>query len=87
MAGGDWPEPRGYPLPAAFSLRKKPGRREFLRARLTPEGRVERFHSEGSGLVGGLSWAEGLVELPDEGLEIAEGEPVRFLPWSSLGLA
>ena len=86
LAGGEWAEPRGYPLPAAFSKRKKPGPREFLRARLGEDGRVEAFHSEGSGLVGGLSWADGLVELPDGALEIAEGDPVRFIPWSSFGL-
>ncbi|MGF1554090.1 MAG: gephyrin-like molybdotransferase Glp [Paracoccaceae bacterium] len=87
LAGGDWPEPVGYPLPAAFAMTKKPGRREFLRARLAPDGRVERYHSEGSGLTGGLSWADGLVELPDEEITLAEGDPVRFLPWSSFGIA
>ncbi|MEL7347072.1 MAG: gephyrin-like molybdotransferase Glp, partial [Pseudomonadota bacterium] len=86
MAGGTWPDPVGYPLPAGFAMRKKGGRREYLRARLA-DGRVERFHSEGSGLVGGLSWADGLVELPDEAMSLAEGDPVRFLPWASFGLA
>ncbi|MEM6971855.1 MAG: gephyrin-like molybdotransferase Glp [Pseudomonadota bacterium] len=87
MAGGRWPERRGVAMPAAFSLSKRSGRREFLRARLTPDGRVERFHSEGSGLVGGLSWSEGLVELPDEALDIAEGDTVRFIPYAALGIA
>lgn len=86
MAGGRWAEPVGFDVPAAFGLTKKDGRREFLRARLTPEGRVERFHSEGSGLVGGLSWADGLVELPDEAMTVEEGALVRFLPWTSFGL-
>ncbi|MEM7528818.1 MAG: gephyrin-like molybdotransferase Glp [Pseudomonadota bacterium] len=86
MAGQGWPVPRGYAVPAAFEKRKKAGRREYLRARLDTDGRAEAFRSEGSGLVGGLSWAEGLVELPDEAMEIAPGDPVRFLPWSSFGL-
>jgi molybdopterin molybdotransferase len=47
---------------------------------------VEVFHSEGSGLIGGLSWADGLVELPDGGLTIQPGDPVRYLPFSSFGL-
>ena len=67
---------------AAASL----GRREFLRARLDQDGRAEIFHSEGSGLIGGLSWADGLIELPDQGLEVAPGDPVRYLPYTSLGL-
>ncbi len=85
LSGEDWPEPRAFTLPAAFEKRKKPGRREYLRARPGPEG-VEIFHSEGSGLVGGLSWAEGLVELPDGALEIRPGDPVRYLPFASFGL-
>ncbi len=86
LAGAGWREPRGFTVPAAFSKRKKPGRREYLRARLTPEGHAEAFHSEGSGRISGLSWAEGLVELEDGAAEIAPGDPVRFLPFSAFGL-
>ena len=48
----------------AFEKRKKPGRREYLRARMR-DGRAEVFKSEGSGRISGLCWAEGLVELED----------------------
>jgi len=83
LAGEDWHVPRGYSLPAAFSKSKKAGRREFLRARPTAEGSVEVFRSEGSGLIGGLSWAEGLVDLPEPAAEIAPGTPVQYLPFAS----
>jgi molybdopterin molybdotransferase len=86
MAGAPWPEPPGFTVPAAFSKSKKPGRREYLRARLDGEGRAEVFASEGSGRISGLSWATGLVELPDGAEEIAPGTPVRFLPYSGFGL-
>lgn len=86
LAGRDWPEARGYMVPAAFSKGKKPGRREYLRARMTPEGAAEIFHSEGSGLIGGLTWADGLVELPDGSAEIGPGDLVRYLPYASFGL-
>lgn len=66
---------------SAFSKSKKPGRREYLRARIRA-GRAEVFGSEGSGRVSGLSWAEGLVELPDGAAEIAPGDPVRFIPYA-----
>lgn len=85
MAGQAWREPQGYLVPAAFAKSKKPGRREFLRARINPQGQVEVFASEGSGRISGLSWADGLVELPDEAAEITPGTPVRFLPYSSFG--
>ncbi|MGF1659305.1 MAG: molybdopterin-binding protein [Rubrimonas sp.] len=86
MAGGDWPEPRPLLLPAAFAKRKKAGRTEYLRARLNDAGAVEVFHSEGSGLIGGLSWSDGLVELGDLAVEIAPGDPVAFLPYAAFGL-
>ncbi len=86
MAGADWPDPRGFAVPAAFSKRKKPGRREYLRARIDADGRAEVFASEGSGRISGLSWAEGLVELPDGGMEIAPGDPVTYYPFASFGL-
>ncbi|MEP1538633.1 MAG: gephyrin-like molybdotransferase Glp [Paracoccaceae bacterium] len=85
LSGEGWRAPDGYDLPAGFSKNKKPGRREYLRARVR-DGKVEIFASEGSGRVSGLSWAEGLVELPDHALEIAPGDLVRFIPWSGFGV-
>ena len=85
LSGEGWTDPRGFDLPAAFEKRKKPGRREFLRARLR-EGRVEVFPSEGSGRISGLSWAEGLVDLPEEGRHIRPGDPVRYIPWGGFGI-
>ncbi len=85
MAGADWAEPQGFDLPAAFEKRKKPGRREYLRARVR-DGRVEVFASEGSGRISGLAWADGLVELPDGALHVRPGDPVRYIPWGGFGL-
>lgn len=84
LAGCDWSDPQAFDVPAAFEKRKKPGRREYLRARIR-EGRAEVFHSEGSGRISGLSWAEGLVELPDEELHVRPGDPVRYIPFGSFG--
>lgn len=87
LAGAGWREPRRYALPAAFTKRKKAGRREYLRARLTAEGAVEVFASEGSGRISGLSWADGLVELPDEALQVTPGTLVRYIPYCEFGLS
>lgn len=86
LAGGDWVAPLAFTVPAAFEKRKKPGRREYLRAHLTPEGAAEVFRSEGSGRISGLSWAEGLVELPDGAVDVTPGTPVRYLPYAGFGL-
>ncbi|MEP1330228.1 gephyrin-like molybdotransferase Glp [Pseudophaeobacter sp.] len=85
MAGASWQAPQGFDVPAGFEKRKKPGRREYLRARMR-DGRVEVFKSEGSGRVSGLSWAEGLVELGDSAADISSGDPVRFIPYDSFRL-
>jgi molybdopterin molybdotransferase len=86
MAGQGWHSPLGMMVPAAFAKNKKPGRREYLRARLDPQGRAEVFASEGSGRISGLSWADGLVELPDGAAQITPGTLVRYIPFTSFGL-
>ncbi|MDD9921254.1 MAG: molybdopterin-binding protein, partial [Boseongicola sp.] len=83
LSGGGWHEPTGFLVPAAFSKNKKPGRREYLRARLNQDGHVETFASEGSGRISGLAWADGLVELGDEAQEVTHGTMVRYIPYPS----
>ena len=85
MAGAGWQVPQGFDVPAAFEKCKKPGRREYLRARIRND-RAEVFRSEGSGRISGLSWAEGLVEIKDGACHIQPGDPVRFIPYGSFGL-
>lgn len=86
LAGSHWQEPAGFTVPAAFAKAKKPGRREYLRARLNENGHAEVFASEGSGRISGLSWSEGLIELGDAAQDITPGTPVRFIPYGSFGL-
>lgn len=83
LAGGAWRAPVGFDVPAAFEKRKKPGRAEYLRARIGADGRAEAFASEGSGRISGLSWATGLVELDEGARHIRPGDPVRFLPYGA----
>ncbi|WP_179378972.1 molybdopterin-binding protein [Jannaschia marina] len=85
MAGAGWRMPERLSVPAAFSKRKKAGRTEVLRARLR-DGRAEVFRSEGSGLVSGLSWAEGFVLLDDAARDVEPGTPVPYLSFAALGL-
>jgi len=86
LAGAGWQKPQGFVAPAAFSKSKKAGRREYLRARMAADGRIEVFKSEGSGRISGLSWADGLVELGDHAQEIREGDFVRYIPYGSFGV-
>lgn len=85
LAGEGWHEPQGFDVPADFEKSKKPGRREYLRARIR-DGKAQVFASEGSGRISGLSWAEGLVELDDSARDIKYGDLVRYIPYASFGI-
>jgi molybdopterin molybdotransferase len=86
LAGADWEMPQGFDVAAEFSKDKKPGRREYLRARLNDYGRAEVYPSEGSGRISSLSWADGLVELADGAADIKPGSTVKYYPFGSFGL-
>jgi molybdopterin molybdotransferase len=92
MAGGAWPEPQRFAVPAAFEIAKrKVGRREFLRGKLVagPDGRAaaEKFPRDGSGLITSLREADGLIEIAEDVPAVRRGDVVTFLPFSGLGLA
>jgi molybdopterin molybdotransferase len=90
LAGGVWPEPMSFPLPASFAQKKKVGRREFWRARLTrwTGGRlsVAKFPRDGSGLISSMREADGLIEVGEDVSEVSEGDMVDFIPFTEFGL-
>ena len=82
LAGGIWRDPRGYEVIADFKKKKRRGRSEYLRARLTATGRVDVFPSEGSGRISSISWSDGLVEIGFEEELIEPGTVVRYIPYA-----
>jgi molybdopterin molybdotransferase len=90
LAGGEWPEPHRFPLPAAFTQRKKVGRREFWRAKLMAGAsgglQVAKFPRDGSGLISSLREADGLIEVPEDVAEVKAGDVVDFIPFTEFGL-
>ena len=68
---------------AAFSWNKADKRRNFLRARLNAEGRVELFPQQGSGVLTSMIWAQGLVDLLP-GQTVQQGDSVRYIPLANL---
>ncbi len=81
-------EPVRYRLPAAFALRKKRNRREFLRGWIETDGAgkqaVQRFEREGSHILTSMTAATGLVEIAEAVTAVAPGDLVDFLPFSEL---
>ena len=88
--GAPWVEPRRFMLPAAFSFSgRKQGRREFWRGRMqqTAQGlAVEKFARDGSGLISGLCWSDGLIDIPEECGDIKQGDPIAFIPFSEFAI-
>jgi molybdopterin molybdotransferase len=90
LAGAGWADPVSYQVEADFSMKKKPGRREYLRARLVPnkDGKrlVKKVEREGSGILTSLTEADGLIDIAEDVTAINPGNSVPFLPFSSFGL-
>jgi len=85
LGGADWPEPPRFPVKIAGPAKKRAGRTEYLRCRYVGDGVVEKFRSEGSGLISGLRWSDGLIELSHNRDRIEVGESVDYIPYSAFG--
>jgi len=84
LSGEKAQPPHLFPVTAAFTYKKKPGRREWVRCRLETgeDGSLNAvMHpSGGSGVLSSMVFSGGLVELPEEQADVKEGDQVQFLP-------
>jgi len=88
LAGCTDIDPAFFRVPAAFAYRKKPSRREWIRASLVPDesGRfhAEKFPRDGAGILSSMVAADGLVELDEELTSVEPGTMVNFLPFNEV---
>jgi molybdopterin molybdotransferase len=88
LAGAAPEQPIAIPVRAAFTYKKKAGRREYVRVSLrrAPDGVLEahKFPREGAGLLSSLVDTDGLVELGEEITKVESGQGVGFLNYASL---
>ncbi len=68
---------------AGFEWLRPDPRREFLRAVIQPDGRLDLFPSQGSAVLTSVVNADGLIDNPP-GQVIRPGDTVRFLPLAAL---
>ena len=77
--------PRSFRAVSGFAYRKKPGRREYLRAKLepAPDGGwiAKKFPRDGAGILSSMVESDGLVVLDEASTDIAPGTSVPFLPF------
>jgi molybdopterin molybdotransferase len=87
LAGATASAPRVFPVRAGFAYRKKPGRREYVRASLWREGKdlvAAKYPRDGAGIISSITQSEGLVIIDEETSEVAPGMTVDFLPFSEV---
>jgi molybdopterin molybdotransferase len=86
---GALPEPLiAMPARAAFSYKKRKGRREYVRVALRPaaDGAVEAFKhaQDGAGVITSLTETDGLAELTEDVTSIEPGATIGFLSYALL---
>jgi molybdopterin molybdotransferase len=86
---GALPEPLvAMPARAAFSYKKRKGRREYVRVALrrAADGTIDavKHPQDGAGVLTSLTETDGLAELDEDVTTIEPGATVGFLPYASL---
>jgi molybdopterin molybdotransferase len=87
LAGAAACTPHVFPVRAGFAYRKKPGRREYLRARLKRDGDTivaYKYPHEGAGILSSIVRSEGLVVLDEATGALNPGAVVDFVPFSEV---
>ena len=74
---------RAFAVQADFAWTRPGVRREFLRARLQPNGKLALFPNQSSGVLTSCAWADGLADI-GVGETVQPGDWVRFIPFSEL---
>lgn len=76
------------PVRAAFAYKKKAGRREYVRVKLSraSDGEVEaiKHAQEGAGVITSLTETDGLVELSEQTIRIEPRDRVGFLSYAAI---
>lgn len=84
MQGDAQPLPRRLRMTLTSAVRHKPGRLEFLRARLErePPSAVTALENQASGALTSLALADALVLFPADAAELTAGASVDVLSWA-----
>jgi len=85
LAGAKDIAPRSFRAVSGFAHRKKPGRCEYLRARLEPGADgvwiAQKFPRDGAGILSSMVDSDGLVVLDEAASDIEPGASLPFLPF------
>jgi len=90
LGGGGWQRPKAYAQTLGFDVKKKVGRKEWLRVyqQIQDNGTIvlQRSASHGSGILTSMTRADGLVEIDEAISSLPKGSLVDFIPFASFGI-
>ena len=87
LAGAEAGTPLQFPVTADFTYRKKPGRREYLRASIARENGIaeaRRYPKDGAGILSSIAQSDGFAVLDETVSDVKPGMTVDFLPFSEV---
>ena len=87
LSGETFEPPKVVEVRSGFAYRKKEGRREYVRVRLSNGSagvEAQKHPREGAGILTSLTETDGLVELPETVTRVEPGDQVGFLPYAVL---
>jgi molybdopterin molybdotransferase len=79
LAGAAYQPPLRFLARSGFALRRKPGRREFLRVVVDAGGVAQRHAKDGSATLTSLTRSNALAELPEALTELSPGDPITCI--------
>ena len=83
LQGREEVQVQSYPMRADFDWSKADRRNEFLRVRINPQGGLDLFPNQSSGVLTSASWGDGLVDCPP-GQTFKAGDMVKYIPFNAL---
>tara|TARA_B100000029_G_scaffold138029_1_gene132957 strand:+ start:11109 stop:12365 length:1257 start_codon:yes stop_codon:yes gene_type:complete len=82
------PKENNFIVTTDFNFKKKSGRKEFLRVKVSKnsngEIKIKHYPNTGSGVFTSMVETDGLVELPEKLTYLKKGAKVKFVPYSEI---
>ena len=81
-------EPNKYPVKIAFDYNKKKKRKEWIRVKLLRDAKneliLEKYSRDGAGILSSTVFADGLMEVEENTMNLKTGDLVNFIPFNEL---
>ena len=79
-------KPTFFSVKSNFNMKKKSGREEYLRGKLVKKNNelyVNKYNTEGAGILSSVVWSEGLIKLELNTQTIKVNDKLQFFPYEN----